>query len=317
MKRGASSVHLMINRNHSVTPKLLWLCLLAWGLPILLPAQSKPKKSFKLPAVLQEVSGLYYAGPDSLWWLNDSGDKPRLFLTNGQGQIKKEVLLPLQNRDWEDLTADDEGTIYIGEFGNNQSLRNDLKIYTYHVATEKVDSIEYNYPDQVRFDQRTSYDYSFNMEGFFWHQDSLHLFSKCALPKSNYLTKHYVLTDKPGTQTAILRDSLVLKKRAVTAAAIHAETGRVALLAYYYNKILGFWPVSRASVFFFDDYPEGYFLRGKQWKKRASFLIATQYESLDFLPDHYFYIASEQTRWIKPRVKRMRIPKRYRRQVKP
>lgn len=288
-----------------------------WGIPPLVHAQTKPKKKFKLPSVLQEVSGLYYAGPDSLWWLNDSGDKPRLFLTDGEGRIKKEVLLPAQNRDWEDLTADDQGTIYIGDFGNNRSLRNDLKIYIYHLETEQLDSIEYNYPDQSRFDKFTSYDYSFNLEGFFWYQDSLHLFSKCALPQSNYLTKHYVLSAEPGQQEAILRDSLVLKKRAVTAAAIDAATGRVALLSYYYNRILGFWPVSRATVFFFEDYPEGFFLRGKRWKKKASCLIATQYESLDFLPDHYFYIASEQTQWIKPRVKRKRIPKRYRKAVKP
>lgn len=296
---------------------LLGILICCGLLPIGLNAQAKPEKRFKLPPILQEVSGLYYAGPDSLWWLNDSGDKPRLFLTDGEGQIKKEVLLPAQNRDWEDLTADDNGTLYIGDFGNNRSLRNDLKIYTYHVASEQLDSIEYSYPDQSRFDKVTSYDYSFNLEGFFWYQDSLHLFSKCALPKSNYLTKHYVLAAQAGAQEAILRDSLVLKKRAVTAAAIDPATGRVALLSYYYNKVLGFWPVSRATVFFFDDYPEGYFLRGKQWKKRASCLIATQYESLDFLPDHYFYIASEQTRWIKPRVKRMRIPKRYRRVVQP
>lgn len=307
---------------HSLSPggsqlRAVFTCLLCWVTPLLLLAQDKPEKRFKLPSVLQEVSGLYYAGPDSLWWLNDGGDVPRLFLTDGEGQIKKEVLLPVQNRDWEDLTADDQGTIYIGDFGNNQSLRNDLKIYTYHVESEQIDSIEYHYPDQSRFDQVTSYDYSFNLEGFFWYQDSLHLFTKSALPKSNYLTKHYVLTDQAGSQQAILRDSLVLKKRAVTAAAVDAATGRMALLAYYYNKILGFWPVSRANVFFFDDYPQGYFLRGKLWKKKASCLFATQYESLDFLPDHYFYIASEQTRWIKPRVKRLRIPKRYRKQVKP
>jgi iron(III) transport system substrate-binding protein len=40
-----------------------------------------------LPPELREVSGLYYAGPDSLWWHNDSGDAPVLYRSNDQGRV--------------------------------------------------------------------------------------------------------------------------------------------------------------------------------------------------------------------------------------
>lgn len=273
---------------------------------VLLGAQNRPKKQFRLPDVLREVSGLHYAAPDSLWWLNDSGDSPTLYLTNGVGEIQEKIRLPIRNVDWEDLTGDNKGRLYIGDFGNNRSLRQDLKIYTYEPASGNLDSIAFRYPDQSNYNG-TSASQSFNVEGFFWYQDSLHLFSKSQLPKSNYLTKHYVLSQQGGTQMAELRDSIVLKKRAVTAAAIDPTTGRVALLSYYYKVVLGFWPVSKASVYFFEDYPAGYFLRGKQSRKKASCLLALQYESLDFINSNYFYIASEQTKFFKPRVKRLRV----------
>lgn len=278
---------------------------------VILRAQDRPKKQFRLPDVLKEVSGLHYAAPDSLWWLNDSGNSPTLYLTNGVGEIKAQIHLPIRNVDWEDLTGDDKGRLYIGDFGNNRSLRQDLKIYAYEPATGKLDSIAFRYPDQANYNG-TSATQSFNVEGFFWYQDSLHLFSKSQLPKSNYLTKHYVLSQQGGTQMAELRDSIILKKRAVTAAAIDPATGRVALLSYYYKVVLGFWPISKASVYFFEDYPSGYFLRGKQSRKKASCLLALQYESLDFIDDKYLYIASEQTKFFRPRVKRVRMPSKSR-----
>ncbi len=278
---------------------------------VILGAQDRPKKQFRLPDVLKEVSGLHYAAPDSLWWLNDSGNSPTLYLTNGVGEIKEEIHLPIRNADWEDLTGDDQGRLYIGDFGNNRSLRQDLKIYAYEPASGALDSIAFRYSDQTDY-TGTSATQSFDVEGFFWYQDSLHLFSKSKLPKSNYLTKHYVLSQEGEDQIAVLRDSVTLKKRAVTAAAIDPATGQVALLSYYYKMVLGFWPVSKASVYFFEDYPVGSFLRGKVLIKTVSCLIGLQYESLDFIDNKYFYIASEQTKFFRPRVKRIRIPKRKR-----
>jgi hypothetical protein len=267
------------------------------------PGLAQPRK-IKLPPVLNEVSGLYYAGPDSLWWHNDGGNAPALYLTDSQGLIQKQVILPvLRNVDWEDITADDRGRLYIGDFGNNGSSRRDLRIYAFDPAEESLDSISFRYPDQTAFPPSQG---SFDVEGFFWHNDSLHLFSKSRLPKSSFATKHYVLSDQPGEQTAQLRDSLILRKRVVTGAALDRATGTVALVAYYYHKLLGILPMSKASVFLFRDYPPGHFLRGAYRRKRISCLVAPQYESVDFTGRKFLYVASEKTLFVKPRAKRIK-----------
>lgn len=261
-------------------------------------------RKIKLPPVLNEVSGLYYAGPDSLWWHNDSGDAPALYLTDSQGRIQKQVVLPaLRNVDWEDITADNRGRLYIGDFGNNGSNRRDLRIYAYDPVEASVDSISFRYPDQTAFPPPQG---SFDVEAFFWHNDSLHLFSKSRLPKSSFVTRHYVLSDRPGAQTAHLCDSLVLRKRVVTGAAFDRVSGTVALVAYYYRKLLGILPLSRASVFLFQDYPDGHFLRGTYRRKRVSCLVSPQYESVDFAGGRFLYVASEKTLFVKPRAKRIK-----------
>lgn len=281
---------------------LLLLCCASHA-PLL--AQERPPRRFTLPPELHEVSGLYYAGPDSLWWHNDSGDAPVLYRTNDQGRILSRLALPaLRHVDWEDICADDSGHLYIGDFGNNRSQRQDLCIYRYHLATGAMDSIRFTYPDQTAFPPAGGR--SFDMEAFFWHRDSLHLFSKDLLPKSNFTTRHYVLSEAPGTQVALLRDSLRLPRRVVTGAAIDTATGTVAFVAYRYRKLLGLFPTSDASVFLFTDYPPGHYLRGKRQRVRVACIFATQYESIDFINSRYLYVASEKTLFIKPKVKRRR-----------
>jgi hypothetical protein len=110
----------------------------------------------------------------------------------------------------------------------------------------------------------------------------------------------------PGKHTAVLRDSLDLRKRVVTGAAIDPATGEVVFVAYYFRRLLGFIPYSAASVFFLEDYPAGHFLRGDLRRRRISCLLATQYESVDFAGEGYVLVASERTVFIRPRAKRVR-----------
>lgn len=270
-------------------------------------AQNKLPKKINLPNELREASGLYYASSDSLWWHNDSGDQPRLILTDAKGQLKKQVLLKALHQDWEDITADNQGNIYIGDFGNNQNQRKDLKIYIYHAATESLDSILFNYPDQQAFPPAPA-QCNFDMEGFFWHQDTLHLFSKNRLLKGNYYTKHYTLPALPGTFTATLQDSIYLKNRVVTAAAISDEGQHVALLAYYFKKWLNLIPITRTTIYTFQNIDQQNFFKSKMQKKRVGkFLIPTQYECLDFIDNQTVYIATERTPLLKQKAKRVKL----------
>jgi hypothetical protein len=289
------------------------LCALACMLlvAVCLWGQSRAPHKFQLPDVLNEVSGLYHAGPDSLWWHNDSGDSARLFLTDERGRLRETRRFPqLVNRDWEDLTADDQGRIYIGDFGNNLNARRDLAIYIYDPHSESVDSLTFRYPDQDAFPpppERANFD----MEAFFWYRDSLHLFSKNRLWAGNYFTKHYVLPAAPGDYVAELRDSLYLKRRVVTAAAISPDRQAVALLAYWFKPLLGFIPITSTTIFLFEDFPEGYFLRGALSRRKVpKGLPPTQYESIDFIDNRTVLVASERTIFFKQKARRLKIKRR-------
>jgi hypothetical protein len=289
---------------------VVFLLLLGFAV-VPLHGQQKVKKRFRLPSELSEASGLYYADTDSLWWHNDSGDKPALYITDGAGHLKRTVPIPeLRNTDWEDITADTVGNLYIGDFGNNANRRQNLKIYRYDPVDQQVDSISFTYEDQKEFPpppELANYD----MEAFFWLNDSLHLFSKNRLQKGNYHTKHYVLPAVPGEYVAQLRDSIFLRKRVITGAAISPDRKTVALVGYNFKRCLGFIPSSAASLFLFTDFDGSNFLQGKMKRKCLSFLLATQYEAVDFVDNDWLYVASEKTVIIPPRVKRKRVKKNH------
>ena len=73
-----------------------------------------------LPSSLKEVSGneIIY-NSELIWMLNDSGNKAEVFGVNKDGKIKSIIKIKAKNHDWEDLTSDEKGNLYIGDFGNN------------------------------------------------------------------------------------------------------------------------------------------------------------------------------------------------------
>ncbi len=285
--------------------KFLFCCL--YLLLFVKEAPSQNAKKIKLPDQLKEVSGLYYAAPDSLWWHNDSGDQPRLVLSDGSGNVKQEVLLAAKNRDWEDITADRAGNIYIGDFGNNLNRRQDLCIFIFRPDTGSLDSILFTYPDQEAFPPPAKL-CNFDMEGFFWYNDSLHLFSKNRLIQGNYHAKHYTLPARPGRYVAQLRDSLYLPKRVVTAAAISPDGKTVALLSYFFRRTLDFIPKTRTTIWLLTDFPASNFLKGNLRKQKVKkCLVPTQFESLDFIDNQSVYVASERTPLYRQKAKRIRL----------
>lgn len=263
---------------------------------------------FALPKALREVSGLAIAAPDSLWWINDGGNAPVLFLTNAQGQLLKEIpIAGTRNRDWEDLAQGPDGQLFIGDFGNNLNNRRDMRIYLYRPQTRELDSLLFDFADQKAFPPQ-DYRYSdYDVEAFFYAADSLHLFTKSKMKKSRFYTKHYVLPAQPGHYTAAPRDSLVLKNRVITGAAMSPNGTKVALLSYHLRLWAGFVPVSRTSIFWLDNYLPGQWLKGRvrQQKVRTGLAI-TLYESIDFLNENEVLIASEWMPLYKAKAKKVK-----------
>lgn len=264
-------------------------------LPLFAFSQNKDiARRTALPEVLKEVSGMVRTPAGDLWLLNDSKNPPEIFRFDPiTQQLLETRRLPVANRDWEDLAADDKGNLYIGDIGNNRNARRDLRIYRYNLATQTLDSILYRYPDQTAFAPADAHDWNFNCEAMVVFRDSLHLFSKNAF-NGNFYTKHYVLPAKPGNYVAELRDSICLKDRVVTGAALSRDGKTLALTGYIIGKKLGFLPYTKASVFYFTDFAGSDFLHGQQERKRLpKFLVARQYESVTQWEGDCWVVANE------------------------
>ena len=178
-----------------------------------------------------ESSGLEIANAEGdLWTHGDGGNTAKLYKVTLQGDRLEELdLAPLTNIDWEDLAQDEDGHLYIGDFGNNQNKRRNLAIYRLSGQNLKqVDTIQFEYPDQRQFPPKKEFR-NFDCEAFFYHQDSLHLFTKNR-GEGNWV-KYYVLPASPGRYTARLADSIQINTW-ITAADISPDGRTVALLGY-------------------------------------------------------------------------------------
>ncbi len=266
--------------------------------PLLLFSQNKklPRRTV-LPAELKEVSGMTRLPNGDLWLLNDSHNPADLFRFDPiAGKLLEVRHLPVANFDWEDLAFDPVGNLYIGDFGNNYNRRRNLRIFRYNPSTGALDSIQFRYPDQTAFPPARVEDWNFNCEAMVFFRDSLHLFSKNSF-KGNFYTKHYVLPATPnpsGEYVAELRDSVRLKNRVVTGAALSQDGTTFVLTGYIIGKSLGFIPFTRASAMYFRGFAGSQFLKGKQqWKRLPKFLISRQFESITQWEGNLWVAANE------------------------
>jgi len=138
----------------------------------------------KLPAQLNEISGLAVFNDSLLIAINDSGNTPDIYFLDTMGRIiKKTRVTEVLNRDWEDLTMDDKGNLYVADAGNNLNDRKDLHFLIVNAleAFER-DSVQakciwFSYSDQQAFPPDKA-KWKFNCEAIFWASDSLYLLTK-------------------------------------------------------------------------------------------------------------------------------------------
>ncbi len=244
-----------------------------------------PEEIVELPNSLPEPSGLA-SFDDQLWTHLDGGNEDKLFqIDTLTGEIIHSVIVVgADNIDWEEL-AEDEEYLYLGDFGNNNGNRMDLKVYkikktdlSQNAVVPEV--IAFSFSDQVDFTPAHNAN-NYDCEAFFAHGDSLHLFSKNWV---DFKTRHYVLPKTSGTQIAELRDSMNVQGY-ITAADI-TEQGEIVLLGY---SIVG-----NAFMWLFFDYQDGQFFSGNKRKiALGNVLNISQPEGLCFSQGRDGYIASE------------------------
>ena len=239
----------------------------------------------ELPTVVKETSGLAY-DQNRLFTINDAGNPSQLHQVDTlDGQVLRSwEIQGVSNIDWEDLTQDDQ-YIYIGDFGNNDGDRMDLRILRIDKMalnsgdTIEVDTIAFYYSDQTDFTPNQNNN-DYDCEAFFAHGDSLYLFSKNWV---NRKTRLYSLPSTPGQQVAQLRDSFDVGGY-ITGAAID-DTGVIVVLGY-----------TELSTFLWVlfDYPGIHFFRGnKRPINLGTPLTNSQTEGIVFNRNGEGYVSAE------------------------
>jgi hypothetical protein len=155
------------------------------ALIFLLTSSSFAQNTKSLPKELNELSGLAFVNDSILVAHNDGGDEPRLYFLSLSGRILHTCFVNnAKNVDWEDLAFDGKKYLYIGDFGNNENKRMDLRIYRVDLfqamLLDKVpsSSFGFKYPDQKAFPPSEDQFY-FDAEAMSFHNDSLYIFTKC------------------------------------------------------------------------------------------------------------------------------------------
>jgi hypothetical protein len=84
------------------------------------PGPLEPLGRFDAQAI-PEASGIVKSRrfPGIFWVHNDSGNPPLLFAIRSDGRIVRRFRVAVPNIDWEDITIDDQGHLYLGDIGNN------------------------------------------------------------------------------------------------------------------------------------------------------------------------------------------------------
>lgn len=194
---------------------------------------------------LKEVSAAESIPQSNLiWTIQDSGNDSELLGLNDKGEIIKTITIDnVSNIDWEDLTSDQDGNLYIGDFGNNNKKRKIFRILKINAedlnrTNATADIIEFTLPKK-----QSSKDF----EGFFLLDDSFYIFSK--------ETKKFFVIKVPNTagrHEAIMHSDFNLdgKDNKITGADI-SDDGKIIVLLNH-DKL---WKLS--------DFKEDDFFSGK------------------------------------------------------
>ncbi|GAA4888452.1 hypothetical protein GCM10023311_10450 [Flaviramulus aquimarinus] len=241
-----------------------------------------------LPKTLNEVSGTETINNSNLiWMLNDSGNKARIYGLNKKGEIKKEIKINAKNKDWEDLASDENGNLYIGDFGNNLNKRKNLAILKVNHdalnSSDKIDieRISFHYPDQNKFPPKKKSMY-FDCEAFFHFNDSLYLFTKSRVKNDFGKTNLYKIPAKQGHFVAEFISSFSACNDLlcwITSADISSDGKQVALL-------------SQKSVMVFSNFTSDDFFNGTV--EQYDFSFESQKEGVCFKDAQTLYITDEK-----------------------
>lgn len=203
-------------------------------------SQEIPTNTKKLSLKEASAVAVSKASP-YIWVAEDSGNKNRIYGLDADGKIAHTVTVTnAPNVDWEDLATDEEGNVYIGDFGNNDNVRKDLSIYKVNAAdlkNEKAVSpakITFYYPEQQQFPPKKS-ELFYDAESFFFYKGNFYLFTKNRSKGFDGTVLLYKVPNQAGHHKAQLLGKFKAcdsyHKCAITSADISPDGKKVVLLS--------------------------------------------------------------------------------------
>jgi len=178
-----------------------------------------------VPSNLTEISAAEKAPfSELIWVIEDSRNSNSVFGLNNSGEVVRELhITNAINNDWEDLTSDSLGNIYIGDFGNNKKNR---KNYTIYKVTEPLNKPTNKKAEKITFTLPTKTKAQ-NFEAFFIYNKHFYIFNK-----ENKKGKMFKVPNIEGEHEAELVTTFKLagKNNKITSADISNDRKTIVLL---------------------------------------------------------------------------------------
>ncbi|MGB3606519.1 MAG: hypothetical protein WA775_09860 [Psychroserpens sp.] len=229
-----------------------------------------------LPSSLKEVSAVETIKSSNLIWvIEDAGNKNNLYAIGNDGSLSKTIEIEnAQNIDWEDLTSDRDGNLYIGDFGNNARRRTDFSIYKIKQPASgslsmKAEIITFELPKKTK---------SEDFESFFILNNTFYIFSK-----NNKKTKLFRIPNETGHHVATYISEVKLKeKRSKVTAADISDDGKTVIL------------LNHERLWSLTNFTEDNFFNGKI--TAMSFDHNSQKEGVNFYDDATVLVTDEKNK---------------------
>ena len=249
----------------------------------------------ELPKQLHEISGLLIY--DQLFWgFNDSGGEAKLCAFNKKGAIKRETEIDgVENIDWESITQDADN-IYIGDFGNNNGYRKNLRILKLNKAnfskgaehTIEAEKIGFEYDKQDTFGY-APISTPFDCEAMISFSNALYIFSK---DWQRGTTVSYKIPKEAGKYRLTALDTFNVRGF-ITGADVSPDKKRLALLGYAdYHTF----------IWLFTDFVNDDFFGGESLRIEIPNLDDAQSEGISFWGNDSLLVSCENSRGIKQQV---------------
>lgn len=247
---------------------------------------------YLLPNKLKEVSGIIYnSNTNLLWTIEDSGNPNTINAIDLNGEIEKSITIEnTANIDWEDITKDVEGNLYIGDFGNNDNERKDLSIYKIDKKELNSDSvnpaykISFAYPEQKGFPPTKS-EMFYDVEGFFEFKNNFYLFTKNRSKGFDGTAFLYKVPNAAGFHQADFLGEFKTcdnaDQCAITSAAISPDESKVIVLTH-------------DKIFLFENFKGDDFLNGSLTTLELNHF--SQKEAICFSDNDTVFIADERSK---------------------